>query len=166
MKIIITGPESCGKTTLCKNLAKYYDTNFVKEFARSFLNKKNTKYNYEDLIKIAHKQLDLEQKSDLLFHDTDLITIKIWSNQKYSKCDPWITEKIKNQKKENRFYLLCKPDIPWEPDPMRENKNDRDEIFKLYKSELDLLGHSYKVISGKKRFELALIFIKKFKFAT
>ena len=45
-------------------------------------------------------------------------------------------------------------------------KNDRDEIFKLYKSELDLLGHSYKVISGKKRFELALIFIKKIKFAT
>tara|TARA_B100000927_G_scaffold277793_1_gene259760 strand:+ start:157 stop:657 length:501 start_codon:yes stop_codon:yes gene_type:complete len=165
MKIIITGPESCGKTTLCRSLAKFYNTNFVKEFARSFLNKKNIKYNYEDLLIIAHKQFDLEQKSDLLFYDTDLITIKIWSKLKYSKCDSWITEKIKNQEKENRFYLLCKPDIPWEPDPMRENKNDRDKIFEVYKSELDLLGHSYKVISGKKRFELALNSIKKIKFA-
>ena len=72
----------------------------------------------------------------MIFCDTDLITIKIWSDYKYQKCDDWITQKINSQKKEKRIYILCKPDLPWEYDPQRKNKDSRDELFNTYKKEL------------------------------
>lgn len=45
-------------------------------------------------------------------------------------------------------YFLCKPDIPWEPDPLRENPEDRKRLFKLYERDLLGLGASYNVLSG------------------
>ena len=74
-KIIVTGPESSGKTTLCKALSKHFKISFAKEYAREYLENLNRDYTQEDLIRIAKRQLDLDQKSILL--DTDLITIKI-----------------------------------------------------------------------------------------
>ena len=85
--------------------------------------------------------------------DTDLITIKIWSEYKYGKCDKWILEQIKKQKSENRFYLLCKPDIPWRSDTQRENPNNRDELFNIYKDLLDSLGCLYFIVEGNERKE-------------
>ena len=49
----------------------------------------------------------------------------------------------------SRFYLLCKPDIPWESDPLRENPNDRIKLFDIYKMELDNLGHKYYIVKEK-----------------
>ena len=61
----------------------------------------------------------------------------------------WI--KRKKQKSENRFYLLCSPDIPWQADKQRENPNNREELFELYKKELENLNHSYYIVEGEKR---------------
>ena len=105
-KIIITGPESSGKTTLCKSLSKHFKIPFAKEFAREYLQKKNKNYIEEDLIKIAEGQLISEKKHILL--DTDLITIKVWSNYKYGRCNKWILKKIENQSRfliKNGFHL-------------------------------------------------------------
>ena len=85
--------------------------------------------------------------------DTDLITIKIWSEYKFGNCDTWILDKIEEQQNEIRLYLLCKPDIPWESDPLRENPNDRMELFEIYKMELDNLEHNYYIVEGKDRLE-------------
>ena len=74
---------------------------------------------------------------DLQLLDTDLITLKIWSEYKYGRCDKWILTQIEKQKTEKRFYLLCQPDIPWQADKQRENPNDREELFEIYKQELD-----------------------------
>jgi len=153
-KIIVTGPESSGKTTLCKALSKHFNLPFSKEFAREYLDVLNRDYNQNDLLKIAKGQLKSEQNTQLL--DTDLITIKIWSKYKYGSCDKWILEQIERQKSENRFYLLCKPDIPWEADPLRENPNNREDLFELYKEELGNLGHNYFVVEGENRVEKGL----------
>ena len=150
-KIIVTGPESSGKTTLCKALSKHFNLPFSKEYAREYLYTLNRDYNQEDLLKIAKGQLKSEQNTQLL--DTDLITIKMWSEYKYGSCDKWILSQIKKQKSENRFYLLCKPDIPWESDPLRENPNDREELFEIYKKEIASLGHDYFVVEGENRIE-------------
>ena len=153
-KIIVTGPESSGKTTLCKALSEHFKIPYSEEFAREYLDVLNRGYNQDDLLKIAKKQLKSEQNTQLL--DTDLITIKIWSKYKYGSCDKWILEQIEKQKSENRFYLLCKPDIPWQTDKQRENPNNREKIFKLYKEELTNLGHDYFIVEGEKRKEKSI----------
>ena len=160
LKVIVTGPESSGKTTLCNALAEYFNIPFTAEFAREFLNKLDGEYTQDDLLAIAKGQLQSEQlatnNSQLTLHDTDLITIKIWSEYKYGDCDNWILEQIEKQKKENRFYLLCKPDIPWESDPLRETPNNRVELFEIYKKELENLGLDYYVVEGKRRLEAVI----------
>ncbi|MBT7896427.1 MAG: ATP-binding protein [Flavobacteriales bacterium] len=163
-KIIITGPESSGKTTLSNDLKKYFNTNLVTEYAREYIDKLNSKYNYEDLLKIAKQQLKNENKTQLttpLICDTDLITIKIWSEYKYSKCDTWILQHIKKQKNESRFYLLCKPDLEWKYDPQRENQFDRKAVFDIYIDELEALNHQYFVINSHDRLNKAIKALKK-----
>lgn len=150
-KIIVTGPESSGKTTLCKNIASHFKLSHSKEYARKYLKKIGKEYIQEDLLKIAKGQLNLEKVNKIL--DTDLITIKIWSEYKFGNCDNWILDKIEEQKNEIRFYLLCKPDIPWESDPLRENPNDRMKLFEIYKMELENLGHKYHIVEGKDRLQ-------------
>ena len=160
LKVIVTGPESSGKTTLCNALAEHFNIPFTAEFAREFLNKLDGDYTQDDLLVIAKGQLQSEQlttnNSQLSLHDTDLITIKIWSEYKYENCDNWILEQIEKQKKENRFYLLCKPDIPWEADPLRETPNNRVELFEIYKKGLENLGLDYYVVEGKRRLETVI----------
>ena len=163
-KIIVTGPESSGKTTLCQQLSTHFKIPFTKEFARDYIHNLDREYLEEDLVEIAKRQLQLESplanKDGLIhkisLHDTDLITIKIWSNYKYGSCDKWITNQIEKQKTENRFYLLCTADIPWKADTQRENPNDREELFEIYKKELEDLGHNYFIVEGENRKEKTL----------
>ena len=154
LKIIVTGPESSGKTTLCKALSTHFEIPFTEEYAREYLNNLESDYTQSHLLEIAKGQLLSEHNAQIL--DTDLITIKIWSEYKYGNCNQWIIEQIEKQKTEKRFYLLCKADIPWEGDPQRENPNDRVELFEIYKQELDNLGHNYFIVEGENRIESSI----------
>ena len=153
LKIIVTGPESSGKTTLCKEISNQFNIPFITEYAREYLKNKGVNYNQSDLLEIANGQFISEGglNQQLSLQDTDLITIKIWSEYKYGNCDNWILEQIAKQKSENRFYLLCKPDIPWKADPLRENPTNREELFAIYKEELEKLKHNYVIIEGEER---------------
>tara|TARA_Y100000739_G_scaffold196396_1_gene178489 strand:+ start:147 stop:644 length:498 start_codon:yes stop_codon:yes gene_type:complete len=154
LKIVITGPESSGKTTLCEALSNHFKIPYSKEYAREYLQKLNRNYNQDDLSRIAKGQLNLDKHHSIL--DTDLITIKIWSNYKYHNCNKWILEHIEKQKTEKRFYLLCKPDIAWSQDPLRENPENRMALFQIYKKELENLNHNYYIVKGEKRAENAI----------
>jgi nicotinamide riboside kinase len=160
LKIIVTGPESSGKTTLCKALSEHYNLPFTKEFAREYLTDLGKNYLQEDLLEIAKGQLENEQlitnNQQISLHDTDLITLKIWSDYKYGNCNNWILEQIEKQKVENRFYLLCKPDLKWDYDPLRENPTNRNELLEIYKQELENLGHKFLIIKGEDRNEQAI----------
>ena len=132
IKIAFTGPESSGKTTLAKKITATYNGFFVEEFARTFLEGKST-YVQEDLEAIAEGQVkswDIE--TEFLIADTEMTVICIWSFYKYGAISP----KIKQLFDQQQFDLLflCKPDIPWEFDPMRENPENRAELFDLYHS--------------------------------
>ena len=161
LKIIVTGPESSGKTTLCRALSEHFKIPYSEEFARGFLDQLGRNYKKDDLLKIAKRQLNSEQNTQLL--DTDLITIKIWTKYKYGSCDKWILAQIEKQKSENRFYLLCKPDIPWKADPQRENPNDREELFEIYKKEIESLGHDYFIVEGENRIENSIKIVDEIK---
>ena len=156
-KVIVTGPESSGKTTLCKQLSEQFKILFTEEFSRKYIDNLDREYLQEDLVIIAKEQLKNEQlttnNKQLSLHDTDLITLKIWSEYKYGNCNDWIISQIEQQKQENRFYFLCSPDIPWESDPQRENPDNREELFEIYKAELEQLDHNYFILEGQKRLE-------------
>lgn len=149
--IVITGPESTGKTTLTAELAAHFGVAWMPEFAREYIDLLNREYTETDLLEIAKGQLKREQEftlksNGLLFFDTSLEVIKIWSEYKYGRCHPWILEQLKNQKHD--LYLLCSPDIPWEYDPQQESPNERDELFKLYHQELTEQNTKFVEING------------------
>lgn len=149
-RISITGPESTAKTWLTGELAKHYNSSFVEEYSREYLEEKNG-YKQIDILNIAQQQLANEEmlakKSDsLLFCDTDLLVNKIWSIYVFKNCHKWIADNFKNH--EYGLYLLCFPDIDWTPDPLRENRVNRDLLFDMYESELKNAGFNYKVVKG------------------
>ena len=152
-KIAITGPESTGKSTLAEQLAQHYNTVWVPERARTYLDELGGKrYTEKDLLEIARQQLVLEDEltpkaNGLLFCDTELLVMKIWSQVKYGHIDPWIMEQL-GQKRYNH-YLLLYPDLPWEPDPQREHPHLREQMFRLYQGELKKLKRPYTIIQGE-----------------
>lgn len=166
LRISITGPESTGKSELAKQMAIHYQTIFVPEFAREYLENLGKAYVFEDIVKIAKKQLALENKlaeqaHKILFCDTDILVTKIWSYYKYNKCDPWIEEEAKSHRYD--LYLLCDIDLPWVEDPLREHPGKREELFGLYLKELQQLKVRYAIISGTgpKRTENAILAVNR-----
>lgn len=158
-RIVITGPESSGKTTLAADLAAHFGVPWVREMARSYLEARqriegSSGYQEEDLLRIARLQLETEDRTEalispdapLLVIDTDLITIRIWGEEKYGRSDPWIVERTEQRPYD--LWLLCAPDMPWEADPLRENPHDRDRLFEVYERTLLKLGKPYVVLGG------------------
>ena len=116
LKIVLFGPECTGKTTLAKLLANHYKSQWVPEFARFYLDRLDRDYQEADLLEIAKAQLAWEEDratsaEKYLFCDTNLIVLKIWSDEKYGKTDSWILDQIAHRK--YHFYLLSDIDIPW-----------------------------------------------------
>jgi NadR type nicotinamide-nucleotide adenylyltransferase len=151
LKIAITGPESTGKSMLAKQLAEHYNTVWVPEYAREYINKLDRPYNQEDILEIAKGQIRSEtaicrQATDLLICDTELIVTKIWSEVKYGNCDPWILNKIESHK--YHLYLLCDIDIPWSEDPQREHPHLREHLRNLYRKELLASELPFFIVSG------------------
>jgi NadR type nicotinamide-nucleotide adenylyltransferase len=139
MKVIITGPESTGKSWLAKALARHYNIPFVEEYARMYLKQTGGKYQEKDLLEIAEGQAILEdqvsqQKPKFTLCDTGIEVIRIWSEWKYGRVDPKILSMAKE--KQPDLYLLLKTDVPWLPDPLRENPDDREELFAYYQKTL------------------------------
>lgn len=153
LRIAVTGPESTGKSTLAKQLAKYYHTVFIPEYAREYLEKLNRPYDYHDVEKIALAQIKLEnsmmpEAKNLIIADTELVVIKIWMEHKFGKIPGWLTEKIKHR--EYDLYLLCDIDFPWIFDPQREHPHLRKYFFDKYREEIERRGFQYIIISGSR----------------
>ncbi|HSI91132.1 MAG TPA: ATP-binding protein, partial [Adhaeribacter sp.] len=168
IKIAITGPESTGKSTLAQQLAEHYKTAWVPEFARQYLAGLNRPYTLPDLEEIARGQLQLQQAAEstpgaFLFSDTELLVMKIWSENAFGQCPAWILKKLEQQNFD--LYLLPDIDLPWEPDPQREHPHLRRHFFDKYQEELVRYNFPYKIISGtrQQRFQAALQALSPFK---
>jgi len=135
IKVAVIGPESTGKTTLTQALAEHYNTTWVPEYAREYLNKLDRPYLQSDLLEIAKGQMERQiearkEGKELIFSDTDLNVIKVWSEHKYGNCDPWITNQLHIQYFD--LYILTDFEIPYEQDPLREHPEMRQHFFDIY----------------------------------
>ncbi|MEO5890598.1 MAG: AAA family ATPase [Ferruginibacter sp.] len=161
-KIVILGPESTGKSTLCEQLAIHYKTLWVNEYARKYLLQNGMQYSFDDLLIMAKGQLALEDtlvssaaaifsptvgeiyhdeiasstnpsSSTPVFIDTDMNVLKVWSEFVFDQCDHWILNQIVTRKYD--LYLLCDIDLPWVKDELREypDLTTREKLFHHYK---------------------------------
>ena len=151
-RIAITGPESTGKTSLVIQLAELYDTQYVPEYARQYLDKNGLQYTYEDVLKMAKGQIELEQQAltkanDLLFVDTEMIAYKVWLEFYQWEVPDWLLDHIRM--KPYDLYLLTDIDLPWVADGQRANPNDRELVFHRFREELENIGADYGIISGQ-----------------
>ncbi len=172
-KVGIIGPESTGKSTLAQYLAARYDGVFVEEYARVYLEEQAREYGSayaytrDDVLRIAEYQVnqlrDLYEDNRLLlpkelrrnpegtlnentpiFFDTELIITKVWLLHKYGECPGFIEDALRKYPMD--MYLLCYPDLQWQPDPVRENPNIREYLFDWYEKEVQALDIPYYII--------------------
>lgn len=177
-KVVVIGPESTGKSTLCQLLAAHYGTIWCAEYAREYLLNNGTDYTYDDLLTIARGQLLLQAQAEkaisnrqlpvgncnssenipdaslhnthyishiahpasnttqLLFIDTDMYVMKVWCEYVFGKCHQFILDEVVQRR--YNLYLLCKPDIAWVKDELREYPDEQTRI-KLYHIYRDIL---------------------------
>ncbi|MDR0371219.1 MAG: ATP-binding protein [Prevotellaceae bacterium] len=153
-KIAVVGPESTGKTALTQSLANYYRSVRIPEYAREYVEKLNRRYNYQDIERIAKKQIEQEQGVEsqennckFVFFDTDLIITKVWFEYCYRKVPEYVEERLKTGFFD--LYLLCYPDLEWKPDPVREHGgDDRIYFFYRYENEIAKLKKPFVYIQG------------------
>ena len=171
IKIVLFGPESTGKTTLAKQLAAHYNTKWVPEFMRKYLEEKwETRQEIitrDDLLPIAEGQITSENKSTetadrLLFCDTNLLELKVYSEYYYNGFCP---SEIKEATEENQYdhYFLTYIDVPWEADRLRDRPNDRMKMFTIFEAELRKKQLPYTILKGsvEQRMKAAIKTIEK-----
>jgi NadR type nicotinamide-nucleotide adenylyltransferase len=137
-KIVVIGPESTGKSTLCEGLARALNTSWIPEHARQYLLDLNRDYQEEDLLQIAMGQLRdeeeaLKKANHYLVCDTDLYVLKVWAESRYGRCHRTILENIATRPYD--LYLLTYIDIDWEADPLREHglPQERHYFYNQYR---------------------------------
>lgn len=152
--LVITGPESSGKTSLARLLSKELKLPIIEEYSREYLSNHGPDYDLDDVIKMAREQLNresqiLEKYSGQCILDTDMMVYSIWVKEKYNIQVPFIEDALENSS--DKIYLLCAPDLEWEDDPLRENPDlqDRQRLFEAYKAIIDNYGYQHHIIRGE-----------------
>jgi nicotinamide riboside kinase len=161
IKIALFGPESTGKTTLAKQLAEYYETEWVPEFARDYLQEKWEENKHicvaDDMMPIAYGQTALENQklasaNKYLFCDTNLMVTKVFSEMYYGFCDPLLNEAA--LKHEYDLFFLTDIDVPWEKDDIRDTPEGRETVFSVFKQTLIDTKKPFITLSGDKESRL------------
>lgn len=166
-KIVLFGSESTGKTTLASQLAHYYHTVWLPEYARIYQQEKGRLLGITDVLPIVLGQQQLEKEAllkanRLLICDTDILETKVYSDAYNGACPQWVLDQIPHQLAD--LYLLTNIDLPWEPDGIRDRPNNREEMHHLFKNELLSRQVPFIEIEGSylQRFKLAVEAIDKF----
>lgn len=152
LRVVLTGPESAGKTQLAAQLAREFRTLWTPEIAREYLSEHGNDYAPEDVVKMAHLQKERGEGvaascPEIVVEDTDVLTHRIWFREKYGRLHP----DLEALPLKGDLYLLCAPDLAWTEDPLREHpkESDRQRHFELFKNELELNKKTIAVVSGQ-----------------
>jgi Predicted ATPase/kinase involved in NAD metabolism len=136
IRIVLTGSECTGKTTLAEALALHYRTGLVPEFVRGYAEQRGGVIELSDHAPIARGQIALEDSyiargGRLLIQDTDLLSTVVYCRHYFGMCETWIEEAAVTRRPD--LYLLCEPDIPWVADGVRDRGHMREEMQSLFR---------------------------------
>lgn len=154
-RVVVTGSECTGKTTLAADLARHFEAVWVAEYAREYLDQKvattGLPLNASDVEPIARGQIAAEDRGaalarGLLVLDTDLVSTTVYARHYYGACPAWIEQAARDHRAD--LYLLCDIDVPWVADSVRDRPHHREHIHALFVDALDALGASYVTIRG------------------
>lgn len=166
VKVVLFGPESTGKTTLARELAAHYKTEWVPEFSRAYLQKKWNEEQLicerQDILPIAAGQMKLEnnlaEKAEkVLICDTNLLETAVYSQAYFSGfCEPLLLKHA--LKAHYDMYFLTYIDVPWVQDDLRDRPHQRELMFDKFQQSLDTHRRPYEVLSGnfQERFDAAV----------
>lgn len=151
MRIVITGAESSGKSTLAEQLGEVLQVPVAKEYARIYLEQYGPEYDLEQLIHLSqwhqqYQQTQVPPASPLGIFDTDLINYKIWAEVVFGGCPAVISDALETEV--SHRYLLCKPDLPWQSDPLRTHPHDREMLYQCHLNEIRRLKRPYEIVEG------------------
>lgn len=150
-RVVVTGSECTGKTTLARALAERLGAPWAPEFARAYFDAKGTPLDASDVEPIARGQVAGEDAAEataqgLLVLDTDLLSTAVYARHYYGACPAWVEEAARARRAD--LYLLCAPDLPWEADGQRDRGEARDEMHGLFARALERLGAPTALVSG------------------
>ena len=148
-KICFYGPESTGKSVMAKQLAEYYQTEFVPEVAREIVS--SNEFTIDEIIKIGYAQTEriidkAKTANKILFCDTDLITTQIYCRHYLGEVPDVLYELEKKITYDQ--YFLFDIDVPWVGDGMRDLGDSRQVMFEIFKQELEIRKISYLLVKG------------------
>lgn len=149
-KVVVTGSESTGKTTLARALGRALGAPVAEEFVRAFAERKG-RIDFTDHGPIARGQIASEDAAiaaanDLVILDTDLVSTVVYCEHYFGRCPAWIVDEARARAGD--LYLLLQPDIPWVPDGVRDRGDRRDEMHALFRDRLRDLGLAFAEIGG------------------
>ena len=138
-RVVLTGSESTGKTTLTADLARHYDAVWVPEYVRSYAAWKGSPLDAGDVEPIALAQMAVQDAAllrarGLLLLDTDLLSTAVYARHYYGWCPDWVTQAVLARRAD--LYLLCDIDIPWAADPQRDRPHEREQLQGLFDAAL------------------------------
>lgn len=154
-RVVLTGSESTGKTTLAERLARHYGVTWVPEFVRDYAAAKGSPLDASDVDAIARGQVAREDEyrsraaarnERLLIGDTDLLSTAVYAAHYYGHAPEWVADAARRRRPD--LYLLLDVDLPWTPDPQRDRGHLRPEIQALFRAAVEASGTPFVVISG------------------
>jgi NadR type nicotinamide-nucleotide adenylyltransferase len=153
-RVVVTGSECTGKTTLARALAGQFGAPWVPERCRAYQDAKGGPLDESDVEPIAREHLaEVEaaeaRASGLLVLDTDLVSTLVYARHYYGACPAWIEEAAR--KSPGDLYLLCAPDLPWEADAQRDRGDRREEMHRLFEQAIGELGVRAVRVEGEGR---------------
>jgi NadR type nicotinamide-nucleotide adenylyltransferase len=151
MRVVLTGSESTGKTTLAGRLAEHFNAELVPEFVRGYAEAKGGIIDFEDHGPIARGQMALEDDhtargASLVVQDTDLLSTVVYCEHYFAHCPPWIREAAVARRPD--LYLLCEIDVDWVHDGVRDRGHMREAMQELFREAVRSSGVATAVITG------------------
>lgn len=151
-RVCVFGPESTGKSTLARDLARHFGTVYASEYARGLLDHKEGRCDYDDLVRIARGQAAAEdalarQAHRLLIADTDPLTTTVWARELFGRVPEEVAQLAATR--DYDLYLLLDVDVPWVDDQQRYLPHRRREFFERCRQALEQSGRRYTVIRGR-----------------
>ena len=154
-RLVLTGPESVGKTVLAATLVTRFEAELAREFVREYAAPRGNRLGYDDHEAIARGQMAMEDAAiararargvPLVVHDTDLVSTVLYHDHYYGRWPQWMEEAARARLADR--YLLLDVDVPWVPDAVRDRGDRREEMLALFQHWLDRLGASWTLVSG------------------